>query len=100
VSRYQVPCPTYIYGEAIVGWDRRRGTYFCHCYDLERRFGAHETDEPEYSIGTRSAEIPTVARLLAATFAFTTITDDTVAHLLEDPQREAAGHAPRQIVQQ
>ncbi len=100
MSRYQIPCFTYVNGEAIVGWDRRRAAYFCHTYDLDHRFGPNEVEEPEFSLGTESGEIPTVAMLLAVTFAFTTITDDTVACLLEDPQREAAGATPRVGVQQ
>lgn len=55
-------------------------------------------EAPEYSVGTQAGEIPTVAVLLARTFSYTVIDDATVAALLDDPQREAAGLEPRQLV--
>lgn len=100
MSRYAVECPTYLHGEAVVGWDRRRQTYFCHCFDLDHHVGPEEADGPEYSVGTEAGEIPTVAVLLARTFSYTVIDDATVAALLDDPRREAAGGEPRQLVPQ
>ena len=48
-------------------------------------------------MGTEAGEIPTVAVLLARTFSYTVIDDATVAALLDDPRREAAGGEPRQL---
>ena len=48
-------------------------------------------------MGTEAADIPTVAVLLARTCSYTVIDDATVAALLDDPKREAAGGKPRQV---
>jgi hypothetical protein len=96
VSRYTVPCETWGpgLGEAVVGWDPRRATYFAQTYE----YGAVD-DAPTYAIGLTFEEIPTVVDLVVQAYAFTEIDDDTIAALLEDPAREAAGYPPRLGVQ-
>ena len=96
MSRYSVPCESWgpDGGEAVVGWDPRRCTYFAHTY----RYGS-PTDEPAYAIGLVFEEIQSVVELVAEAYAFAEIDDDTIAALLEDPEREAAGHPPRLGVQ-
>ena len=92
MSRYTVPCDTWGpgRGEAVVGWDPRRATYFAQTYE----HGAAD-DAPTYAIGLVPEEIPTVVELVIQAYAFTEIDDDTIAALLEDPSREAAGRTPR-----
>jgi hypothetical protein len=77
-----------------VGWDPRRATYFAQTYE----YGATD-DAPTYAVGLTFDEIPTVVDLVMEAYAFTEIDDDTLAALLEDPAREAAGLAPRLGVQ-
>jgi hypothetical protein len=92
VSRYTVPCDTFgpEAGEAVVGWDARRRTYFAQTYDY-----AATGDSATHAIGLTPGEIPTVVDLIRESYAFCEIDDDTIAALLDDPALEAAGHPPR-----
>ena len=92
MSRYTVPCDTWgpDAGEAVVGWDHRRGTYFAQTYE----HGAAD-DAATYAIGVTEGEIPTVCDLVREAYAFTEIDDDTIAALLDDPALEEAGNPPR-----
>jgi hypothetical protein len=92
MSRYTVPCPTWgpDRGEAVVGWDARRATYFAQTYEY-----GYPDEEPTYAVGQTIEEIPTVVELVTQVYAFTDIDNETIAALLEDPEWEAAGYPPR-----
>jgi hypothetical protein len=96
VSRYTVPCHTFgpDGGEAVVGWDARRRTYFAQTYDF-----TETRDSPTYAIGLTPEEIRSVVDLVRESYAFTEIDDNTIAALLDDPALEDAGHEPRLGIQ-
>ena len=81
-------------GEAVVGWDARRGTYFAQTYDY-----AATDDSLTYVIGLVPGEIPTVVELIRQCYAFTEIDDDSIAALLGDPALEDAGNEGRVGIQ-